>query len=99
MAAVLDIGDRRELFVDDLLIERLDNVRLRLHEPVSADAAIKLDHPWEGPASFGLSVIQQRRRPVLAEVRVDRKAGDDGLRCRALPHSPYTHLGGKAWFT
>ncbi len=31
--AVLDIGSRRELFVDHFLIERLDGVWLKLHEP------------------------------------------------------------------
>jgi len=31
--AVVDIGSRRELFVDHLLIEKLDGVWLKLHEP------------------------------------------------------------------
>ena len=30
----LPLGSRRELFVDRLLIDRLDNSQLRLHEPV-----------------------------------------------------------------
>jgi len=32
----IDIGSRRELFVDKLLIERMDDVELRLHHPVKA---------------------------------------------------------------
>ena len=32
----IDIGSRRELFVDRLLIERVDGVELRLHHPVKA---------------------------------------------------------------
>ena len=32
-ASYIEIGSRRELFVDDLLIEKLDGVRLKLHEP------------------------------------------------------------------
>jgi hypothetical protein len=31
--AVVDIGSRRELFVDHLLIDKMDGVRLKLHEP------------------------------------------------------------------
>jgi hypothetical protein len=31
---VLDIGSRRELFVDRFLIDRLDNTQLKLHEPI-----------------------------------------------------------------
>ena len=30
---VVDIGSRRELFVDHFLIEKLDGVWLKLHEP------------------------------------------------------------------
>lgn len=45
----LDIGGRRELFVDRKLIDELSNgARLQLHEPVSAGQAIAFDKPWEG---------------------------------------------------
>jgi len=37
-ANVLDIGSRRELFVDRYLIDRLDNATLKLHEPQLAPA-------------------------------------------------------------
>lgn len=36
LPAAVDLGHRRELFVDRALIERLDHVTLRLHEPVHA---------------------------------------------------------------
>jgi hypothetical protein len=39
----LTIGSRRELFVDHLLIDRLENTCLRLHEPVSGGVAIRID--------------------------------------------------------
>lgn len=35
----IDIGSRRELFVDDLLIAKLENATLKLHEPVKAPRA------------------------------------------------------------
>lgn len=47
--APLDIGSRRELFVDRYLIDKLDNLRLKLHEPRSEGTVLKLDQPWEGP--------------------------------------------------
>jgi hypothetical protein len=53
----LHIGSCRELFVDHVLIDRLDNTRLQLHEPVSGGVAIKNDKPWEGPANGPMSVI------------------------------------------
>lgn len=65
MTAALDIGDRRELFVDRLLIERMENVSLKLHEPVPAGVAIALDRPWEGPANFGFSVLQHGGRYLM----------------------------------
>jgi hypothetical protein len=45
----LDIGSRRELFVDRFLLERLDNVRLALHEPRDEGEVLRYDRPWEGP--------------------------------------------------
>ena len=45
----LDLGSKRELFVDDYLIEKLDNLSLRLHEPVPREVVFKFDLPWEGP--------------------------------------------------
>lgn len=47
-SAPLDIGSRRELFVDRYLIDKLDGVDLRLHEPQSAGAVLKFDRPYEG---------------------------------------------------
>ena len=48
---VIELGDRRELFVDDYLIERLSNVELRLQKPVPRNVAIDHDAPWEGNTS------------------------------------------------
>src|ERR1035437_3020455 len=46
---VTDIGTRRELFVDEFLVERLSGkAELRLHHPELRDVAIVHDEPWEG---------------------------------------------------
>ena len=42
----IDIGSRRELFVDSLLVGRLNGVRHRLHHPRPAEIAVTLDKPW-----------------------------------------------------
>ena len=44
----LDLGSNRELFVDDYLIDKLDNLSLKMHEPVLRDVSFKFDQPWEG---------------------------------------------------
>ncbi|MDP6358122.1 MAG: hypothetical protein QF473_23600, partial [Planctomycetota bacterium] len=46
---VIDIGSRRELFVDNCLIDQLSGrARLRLHHPHPAGVAFRFDAPWEG---------------------------------------------------
>ena len=58
-AGVIELGDRRELFVDDFLIDRLRGVELRLQKPVPRNVA--LDHgdvPWEGNTSGYHTIFQ-----------------------------------------
>lgn len=84
----LDLGLRRELFVDHLLIDRMDNTVLKLHEPVCGGMAIRIDKPWEGPVNFGSTLIHHRGRYHLyyrgLELEGDRSVlcvatSDDGL--------------------
>ena len=56
--AAVDIGSRRELFVDRYLIEALDGCRLELHHPRREGVALKFDKPWEGLHSGYITVIK-----------------------------------------
>ena len=57
--APLDIGSRRELFVDDLLVDQLTGkAELRLHHPVPQEIALVHDAPWEGSGSGYHSIFQ-----------------------------------------
>ena len=47
-AEVVDIGSRREMFVDRFLVDRMEGTRLKLHTPRDAGKAFALDKPWEG---------------------------------------------------
>jgi len=47
-AAPVDVGTRRELFVDDFLIDTRAGLELRLQQPVPREVAIVHDAPWEG---------------------------------------------------
>ena len=51
-ARAIDIGTRRELFVDEYLIEELRDVRLRLCRPERREAAMTFDAPWEDSVAF-----------------------------------------------
>ena len=44
----IDIGSRRELFVDNHLIDKLQGASLELHQPRLEGTAIAFDRPWEG---------------------------------------------------
>ena len=51
-AEPVDVGSRRELFVDRALVERIDGAaELRLHHPTAREVAITFDESWEGNAS------------------------------------------------
>jgi hypothetical protein len=58
-AAPSAIASRRELFVDQSLVERLDGgAEFRLHHPTPREVAIAFDRPWEGNASGYPTVFQ-----------------------------------------
>ena len=44
---IIDISNRRELFVDHFLIDRLDGARLALHRPKDEGSVLTFDNPWE----------------------------------------------------
>lgn len=55
---VVEIGSRRELFVDTLLIDSLKDAGRQLHHPTPREIAIVHDAPWEGAGSGYHSVMQ-----------------------------------------
>ena len=58
-AEPIDLGSRRELFVDRALIDHMDGgAELRLHRPTQREVALTFEEPWEGNASGYPTVIQ-----------------------------------------
>ena len=54
----IDIGSRRELFIDDSLVEQMNGeVRLQLHHPAPREIALVFDEPWEGTGTSGYHCI------------------------------------------
>src|SRR5262249_48886971 len=47
-AAVRNLGDRRELFVDRFLIDKLEGAELTLERPCPEEVVLRFDQPWEG---------------------------------------------------
>ena len=57
--APLDIGSRRELFVDDALVDQFKGkAELRLHHPVPQEIAMMHDAPWEGSGTYYHSIFK-----------------------------------------
>ena len=55
----IPIGSRRELMVDDYLIDRMGGkAELRMHHPIPREVAITMDKPWEGNGSAYMTVFQ-----------------------------------------
>lgn len=55
----IDIGSRRELFVDDFLIEQMEgDVDFQLHHPTPQEVALSHDELWEGTGSGYHSVFK-----------------------------------------
>jgi hypothetical protein len=47
-AAPIDVGDRRQLFIDNLFFGKARGINLRVHQPRKAgDVTIAPDRPWE----------------------------------------------------
>lgn len=62
-AGPLALGSRRELFIDDALIARLEGgAARRLHHPVPRDVVLRHDEPWEGTGSGYHSVFRDGDR-------------------------------------
>jgi hypothetical protein len=61
---VIDLGGRRELFVNDYLVGEMKNVELMVHQPTREEIAVKCDKPWEGNGCGYFTVLQDRREAV-----------------------------------
>jgi hypothetical protein len=64
-ASAVDIGSRRELFVDRFLVDTMSGCALALQTPRPSDIAVKSDRPWEGWYSFAYTTVLESttRRP------------------------------------
>ncbi len=62
---MINIKNRRELFVDRYMIDSMDGTFLKLHEPVPAEKSIVIDRPNEGGANAGSVVIKTGGRYLM----------------------------------
>jgi hypothetical protein len=55
---LIELGSRRELFVDKFLVEKMQGVQLKMHEPHREGPALNFDAPWEGGWSCYVTVFK-----------------------------------------
>jgi hypothetical protein len=56
------LGSRRELLVDDFLLDRMEDLALTLHKPEARDVVLTCDAPWEGNTSGYFTVFEDEGR-------------------------------------
>ncbi len=61
----IDIGSRRELFVDYFLIDCLEGPFLFMHQPQPQEVVLHHDKPWEGPVSLYHTLIDAGDRYLM----------------------------------
>ncbi len=86
---VIDIGSRRELFVDQELIETLGEIQLVMHRPHDEGQVLAFDKPWEGGFCGYATVIRDNDRLRLY-YRGLGKAGQDGNRSETTCYAEST---------
>ena len=57
-AEPVSIGDRLELFVDYLLVDKLEGAVLKLHRPTPQEVVLVTGAPWEGNTSGYFTIFQ-----------------------------------------
>ncbi len=85
--APIDIGTRRELFVDRFLIDSMSNTHLRLARPERREVALEADAPWEDGAFFPYSLIEQDGRVLLYYRAAIPDLKDENVSVMALAES------------
>jgi len=54
--------NRRELFIDNVIIDSLKGIENRLGTPVSGGVAVKFDKPWEGSFCAYVSIVNDGKK-------------------------------------
>lgn len=74
---VIELNNNREIFVDEFLLEELNDVKIIKHTPKDEGPVLFFDKPWEGNFS-GYTTIIKDGELFRAYYRGVREAGKDG---------------------
>ena len=86
------IGQRRELFIDDFLLDGTSGgMQRRLHHPDPREVVLTLDKPWEGETSAYFAMVRDGER-VLMYYRGQVSPGSAGQVCCVAESSDGIHF-------
>lgn len=74
-----NIGNRRELFVDDYLVARMHRLERRLNHPTPQEVVFVSDRPWEGNASGMYTIFQDEGKYRMYYRGLQMTVSKDGL--------------------
>lgn len=57
---IYNIGNRREIFIDNKIIDKLENISFELCEPIPVEKVLYFDKPWEGKFSGYVTLIHDK---------------------------------------
>ncbi len=83
---VVEIGSRRELFVDGALVDQLQGqAELRLHHPVPREVVMVFDRPWEGNATAYSFILKDGDRYRMYYRAWQLEVSPDGMKTGPNP--------------
>ena len=59
--AVIDVGDRKQLFIDKKFIAKARRIKLTVNPPVKSGVAIDSDKPWDKGSLGYASIIKDEK--------------------------------------
>ena len=59
---IREVGTDLQLFIDDWLVESMQQTRRVLHRPQAKEIAIEVDRPWEGSYLYDPSILKDGNR-------------------------------------
>ena len=73
---MLEVGDRKQLFIDDLFFETSENISLQVHPPLkTGERTLVSDQPWEDATLNWFSVLEATAKSACGTSATMSRAG------------------------
>lgn len=83
---ILNIGSRREVCWDEAIIEKADNVQVKMHKPQYRGESFVCDKPWEGNRCIYFSLVHDEDVLRLYYLGLNGDVNEDGTEAVNVTH-------------